>query len=143
MGEDFRFMTLLFRKFRIDSPVLPLTRLLFTKPWGRVEFRVRVSATKFSSLPSLPRASQWTGGSMGFPWPWHIWCLPGDGVGEIMLGLVGPKRLLKKKKKKPSQYCHFFLKSQLYFTSIEGGHKLSATYSTELRTIVFKCFLHL
>lgn len=100
-------------------PLLPLTRLLFTKPWRWVGFRVRVSATKFSSLPSLPRVSQWAGGSMGFPWPWHIWCLPGDGVGEIRLGLVGPKRLFKKKqtKKNPlniviSYLNHNFISSQ-------------------------------
>ena len=66
-------------------------------------------------------------------------CPQGVGIGEIMLGLVGPKRLLKN----TSKYCHFLLKSQLHFISIESGHKPSPTHSTELRTTVFKCFLHL
>lgn len=117
----------------------PLCLPPFSKPQGWVEIGVRVSATEFSSLPSVPRACQeaaWV-----FPWCWHIRCLQGDRVGDIMLGLVRTKRLFKKKNN--SRYCHFLLKSQLYFTSIESGHKLSGTYSIELRTVFQKCFPHL
>ena len=125
MWERISGSWLLFRKFRTDSPSAAShlsTRLLFTKPLGWVEFKARVSATNFGFLHSLQgphnrHTAAW------FPLA-LAHCPQGDRVGEIMLGLVGPKRLLKNTWRK----CFVISNLNHNFISIEGGHKPSPTH---------------
>lgn len=134
--ENFRFMTAQEIQGRFPLCCLPpLYQDPFYKALG--VSRVQSKSQLQISAPCTPcQGPLYRHKAAWFPWA-LVPCPQGDGIGESMLGPVGPKRLLKN----TSKYCHFLLKSQLHFISIESGHKPSPT--PELRTTVFKCFLHL
>lgn len=95
VGEDFWFTTVqeIQDRFPLRPPTSPPGSCL-QSPLGCVEFRVSLSY-KFQLLALTAQGYLTTRHKAArFPSAHMAHCLHGDGVGEITLGLVGPKGLV-------------------------------------------------